>query len=234
MRAIAILLLLACRAWAFPPTKAVPLETKGDTITVVRSFPVTITAPAGADFYLWSYPDGFKAEAADNALTITAAPQGTHKIKVMSVSVVIDFEKKTKTVNKDTGETEIVVGTPKVPDPPTPPPPAGLAKALKDACAASPGTAAEKADHMGKLASLYRKAPDILDKLTTSGQLQTALIEARRLLPVPDTALLPVRKVIADELAKVLPADPAAPYGDPPRVKALFSTIEAALVEAVK
>jgi hypothetical protein len=128
----------------------------------------------------------------------------------------------------------IVAGDPPPPvppDPPIPPPLSALGKALKDAAAASPGTAAEKAAHMAALAALYRNAPAMLDKVKTAGQLMAVLLEARKPL-VPDGAILPVRQVIAAELAKVLPSDPAAPYGDPARVKALFSAIEAALMEA--
>src|SRR5262245_45304948 len=110
------------------PKKAVPLDVKGDTVTVVKSFPCVITAPPGADVNLPRGPEGVKPASADNLRTTNAAPNGTDKISVLAVTVTIDFEKKTKVVTKDTGEVEVVVGTPKPPDPP---PPTGLAKALK-------------------------------------------------------------------------------------------------------
>lgn len=129
-----LLLALALPAWAFPPPpKAVPLKVDGNTITFVKSFPVTVTAPAGADFYIWSYPDGVKAFSADNVLTITAAPNGTHRINVISLTLKIDFEAKKVEKIKDTGTTEINVGAPeppRPPDPPTPPVPVGALRVL--------------------------------------------------------------------------------------------------------
>jgi hypothetical protein len=231
MRVLLLLLLLVAPAWAWPPSRAMPLDVKGDTITFVRAFPATITAPAGADFYFWSFPEGVKATAADHALTVSAAPQGTHRITVTAITYKIDFDKKTKEIIKDTGEVEINVGA--GPKPPEPPAPTGLVKALRDARDASAGTPAERAEQMAKLAALYRQAPALLDRVKTAGELQAALLEARKLL-LPETALVPVRKLIGYELANVLPGKAADPYGDPARVKALFSSIEAALVEANK
>lgn len=214
-----------------PTTK--PLTITGDTITVVRSFPITITAPPNADYYSWNVPSNVQHTKSKNVLTITSAQGGELKVSVECVTWKIDFEKKTKDVVTEAFDTTMIVGMPNPPTPPTPPTPTGLVKALKDAYVSSPGSATERTDFMLKLAALYRQAPKILTKVKTSGELQTALIEARR-IDIPDIALVPVRKVIAEELAKVLPKDLTAPYGDPARVTALFSTIESALVEAIK
>lgn len=116
MRTLAGLMLtlcLACGLAAAPPAKkpgAVPLRIEGDTVVVVKSFPARVVAPEGADLYSWSYPAGVEAAAADNVLTITKAPRGSHRISVNSVTIEIDFEKKTRRVIKDSGEVTVNVG----------------------------------------------------------------------------------------------------------------------------
>lgn len=109
------------------PKKSVPLVIEGDTVTLVKGFPCTVKAAPGADVYLWSFPESVKATGSDDVLTITAAPDGEHKITV--VSVTVDFDK--KKVTKDSGSVTVLVGNPKPPPPPTPTDP--LTKALQKA-----------------------------------------------------------------------------------------------------
>jgi hypothetical protein len=127
-----ILFLVLCGVSFGAPTKAVPLDVKGDTVLVVRSFPITITAAAGAHSYQWSYPSAITAKRSRNVLTILNAPKGTHQIYVTSVTV--DFDK--KTVIEDEGDVSLVVGDVPGPGPvppgpdPKPPVPVGDLKVL--------------------------------------------------------------------------------------------------------
>lgn len=125
MRSVLLFLVLALTAVAAPP-KAVPLEVAGDTVTVVKSFPFTITAAFKENTsYFWQFPSSFKAVRNRNVLTVQAAPEGTHTI--ICNSVTVDFDKKTMT--DDIGETVVNVGKlvpptpPPGPDPPVPPTP---------------------------------------------------------------------------------------------------------------
>lgn len=130
MRATLMLLALCLppAAQAAPPKKAaVDLVLSGDTVTYVKSFPCQVTAKAGADFYIWSTPDGVKATSADNVLTVTAAPNGPTRITVVAVTIDVAFDeatkKVTKKVTKDAGFVEINFGLPEPPKPPGPPGP---------------------------------------------------------------------------------------------------------------
>jgi hypothetical protein len=115
--ACAALLLAACTLTAAEPVKSVPLKVEGDTVTVVRSFPVTVTANPGAALYVWRYPTTFKCVENMNVLTIVAAPEGMHEVKVNALYV--DFD--SKTTKPDAGTTSLVIGS--IPGPsPTPGP----------------------------------------------------------------------------------------------------------------
>ena len=121
LRALALCLMLCAAALGQTPKKAVPLNVTGDTVVVVRKFPVTVTAPAGAHVYTWLYPSTLTAKKSGNTLTVTAGPKGSHRISVSAITV--DFDK--KVVLEDTGETTLTVGdVPPGPDPgPNPPGP---------------------------------------------------------------------------------------------------------------
>lgn len=119
---LAWMLVLAAALSGQAAPKAVPLEVSGDTVTVVKSFPARITAAPGADFYLWSVPEGIKATKSRNVLTIASAPDGAYRIGVSAITVVVDFDKKTKDVIEDAGTVEVVFGTPAPPGPKPPDP----------------------------------------------------------------------------------------------------------------
>ena len=95
-------------AWADPP-KLVPLRVDGDTVLVVRSLPCTVTAPPGADFYLWECPPGVTAAPKDNVLTVTAAPAGQHRVLVTTITFDLPEGKKPEK-RKEIGETTLQVG----------------------------------------------------------------------------------------------------------------------------
>jgi hypothetical protein len=129
VRTVFLFLALACAAIAQTPKKAVPLSVEGNTVMVVKSFPVMVkAAPDEKGLFLWTYPDSVKADTdpeAENVLIIKDAPRGTHTIRV----VKIVYDKGKERFVKDKGETLLVVGdgspTPTPPDPgpgPTPTP----------------------------------------------------------------------------------------------------------------
>lgn len=64
----------------------VPLAVTGDTITTVRTLPFKVTAPAGADIYIWRYPAGVKATKDGNVLTVTAAPDGELTVEIDTIT----------------------------------------------------------------------------------------------------------------------------------------------------
>jgi hypothetical protein len=104
-----------------------PLKVTGDTVTVVRSFPVTITAPEGKGAVKWRLPDGVKGmpdPSRKHVLTLTAAPKGTHVITLERYR----HDKEKDDIVIDEGQTTIVVGDVPGPAPepgptPTPIPP---------------------------------------------------------------------------------------------------------------
>lgn len=137
MKSLLLMCVLACAAFAAPP-RAVPLDVSGDTVRVVRSFPVKVTAPAGAGYYAWTVPPSVTYTRAHNVITVTAAPKGSHKITVAAVSGKVGPDKVTVEFLVDEGETTLVVGDvpgpdpgPKPPDPPVPPAPVGDLRVLE-------------------------------------------------------------------------------------------------------
>ncbi len=120
----------------------VPLELRGDTVTVkvakqitvyedrvvIKSFTPTplIIAQPDIGFYYWTYPAVVKAVDKGNVLQINSAPQGDYTINLKIQSAVVDDKGKIKYVTKFS---DIVVSvgvpgpTPVPPIPPTPVPP---------------------------------------------------------------------------------------------------------------
>lgn len=128
LRCLPALVLSVALLSAAAPTKAVPLEVQGDTVRVVRSFPVTVVAPPGGKDYTWLYPSTFDTEESDNTLKIKSAPKGSHKIRVKIV-----FQNDKKDLSFERGEVTVTVGDvpgPKPPDPVDPPVPAGAMRVL--------------------------------------------------------------------------------------------------------
>jgi hypothetical protein len=125
LRAFVLSLALACVAFAAPPkaVKSVPIKVEGDTVTVVRAFPVTLTAELKDNtVYTWQYPSALKAVRSRNVLKVQDAPEGSYTIVCMTIT--IDFDK--KTFEEDTvGKVPAPVPpgpTPPEPTPPTPVP----------------------------------------------------------------------------------------------------------------
>lgn len=197
---------LAVLAWLLIATcavgQAVPLEISGDTVTVVRTLPCKVTAPAGADVYIWSHPSSIKSSEDDNVLTITAAPAGEVVIKVQTLTV--DWAAK-KTI-RARGTITLVVG--KLPDPgPGPPDPLLPDDPLLGGLRAAYGadTSATKEADARKLAAVWRSAAgeDFLKKAGTWRNLlsdMSAAAEAQ--LP---GRLKPIRSALSAELKSLVP-----------------------------
>lgn len=133
------LLLLAAMAVAAAPSKAIPLDVSGEgvqVVTVVKSLPCMVKAPAGKGIWIWQFPDAVKAKPDpenQNVLIVTAAPKGTHLITVINVrydKAIDDLVKVNGEVNLTVGEGPAPPDPPVPPVPPTPPAPAGPMRVL--------------------------------------------------------------------------------------------------------
>lgn len=126
MRALMLMLAMCLPAWAAPPLKSVPLKVEGDTVTIVKSLPCTVTAAPGHDVYVWGWPDGVKASSVDNVLTITEAPKGEVRITVVAFTIDFTYDEATKKITKkvirDTGVVVVNIGAPAPPGPKPPDP----------------------------------------------------------------------------------------------------------------
>lgn len=234
MRTIVLLLALVGVAMAAPP-RAVKLEVTGDTVTVVRSFPVQVTAAPGADIYVWQFPDGVRGEAVDGVLTVTAAPKGVHRVTITRLTFVFNESSKKWDKVRGTGETTLVVGELPAPPGPGPNPPAPgplspLAKALRDA-------AGGDVAGLKSLAAFYAESGLYLDvdAINTGRKLQERM-RADALKLVPADRLVKVRELIADEYARAMPADPDQPFTFDTRgvARGLFKAVAQALEEAAR
>lgn len=104
------------------------LEVLGDVVQVVRSLPVKIRAPEGADLYLWRHASSVESSEEGATLEISKAPLGAVRVTVQILR--IDWEG--KRFRKETLAVDLLIGsTPPPPpgpgpDPPPPPPPAAV------------------------------------------------------------------------------------------------------------
>ena len=102
----------------------IPLEVKGDIITVVQKLPFTINAPEGYDQYFWSFPSSVSAIDKGKTLEVSTAPNGKVVVGVKTLRLNIDWDKKTYKFEQKFGTIVFLVGNTPVPppDPPNPPP----------------------------------------------------------------------------------------------------------------
>ncbi len=122
----------------------------------------------------------------------------------------------------------VVVGDSPSPTPPSPADP--LAADVRKLFADDPSP--DKAGHLAQLAVLYREAVKYADAadVRTAGELAARIRTAASSL-VPPGALVPVRKRVADEIAKHLPVDGDVPLdaGTRRTAAALFARVATAL-----
>lgn len=92
-----------------------------EDLTVVKSFPFTVTAPTGAGLYFWTYPAGVQAADKGDVLEVVNAPKGAITISVKSISAKLDKDGKFIGFDTKFGSVSFAIGD--VPLPPDPKPP---------------------------------------------------------------------------------------------------------------
>jgi hypothetical protein len=92
-----------------------------EDLTVVKSFPFTVTAPTGAGLYFWTYPAGVQAADKGDVLEVTNGPKGAITISVKSISAKLDKDGKFVGFDTKFGSVSFAIGD--VPVPPDPKPP---------------------------------------------------------------------------------------------------------------
>lgn len=140
-RALLVLLLLANVSYG-----QIPLSLKGEGVsvvkvdkviivkedlTVVKSFPFTVSAAPGAGLYFWSLPVGVQSEDLGDSVKVTAAPKGSLTISLKAISPKLDKDGKFLGFLTQFGTVTFAVGdvpppppVPPEPKPPDPPQPA--------------------------------------------------------------------------------------------------------------
>ena len=128
---------------------------------------------------------------------VFVAPPGTYTVEGIAIKVAADG---TTTVEETSVEVTVEGEVPPAPVPVPPSPTDPLTLDLKALFQAEPP--ATRAKDAASLAGIYRAATIIADdaKVTTVGKLNELIAEARK-ATVADTALVPLRKRIAPELA---------------------------------
>ncbi len=100
-----------------------------EDLTVIKSFPFTVTAPSGAGLYFWTYPVGVQAVDKGDVLEVLNAPKGAISISVKSISAKLDKDGKFIGFDTRFGSVSFAIGDvpptpdPKPPNPPDPPKP---------------------------------------------------------------------------------------------------------------
>jgi hypothetical protein len=127
----------AAAAAPAPAAQDVALEVKGPGVAVVKvdrqvvvkvdvtlvsSLPFTVTAPAGAGLYFWTYPPAVTAQDRGDSLVVTAAPRGELQVGVKMISADVDKDGKFKGFLTRFGQVTFVVGEVPGPGPPDPGP----------------------------------------------------------------------------------------------------------------
>lgn len=121
-------------------------------VTLVASFPFTVSAPEGNGLYFWSYPPTVTAADLGDRLEITAAPKGELTVSVKVVAPKLDKEGRFLGFETKLGRVTFLVGDVPAPVPPTPPEPADPLFAKLKAAWALEADKAKRSD----LANFYR------------------------------------------------------------------------------
>lgn len=186
----------------------VPVEVKGQPAAFV-----TVKAETSGKVVRWMALDSglnlFPVELLKDTKTAVVSSAKSGRYRLLAVTAIGDEPSEPQIC------TVIIGDAPKPPLPDNPDNPPGpesdLAKNIKAAWFAE--TSADKVKHSKALASLFRQAPTVLDQVQTAGQLYATLKASADAL-LPKDAIGKVRAAIADELKKVLPADPQIVLSD--------------------
>lgn len=205
-----ILLLPLAFAQAPAPAVKLPNEIKGLPGRIVRL--TAETAEKNVRWYLVS-EDADLVPFPDGKVALFTAPKAG-RYAVLAWTAAGDMP-------SDAAKCVVVVG-----DPPGPGPVEPFARDLRKLFADD--STSDKARHVAQLAALYREAIAYAEKadVATAGDL-AARIRAAASTLVPADALVGIRKRIAEEIAKELPADGEKPLDAATRARAakLFERI---------
>ena len=174
----------------------VPAEVRGEVaefVTVIASTEGKVVRYVALDAGLQVFPSSLLAN--QRATVVTSAKPGRYRL--LAYTSVAD-------VPTEPVITTVIIGSS---TPPVPPPIDTLAEALGGIYGGSQER--DKAATLARLLTLYRAAPATIRSptITTTEQLYSALVTARKTAGIADTALSPIRERIAVEWTAVMGAD---------------------------
>ena len=174
----------------------VPAEVRGEVaefVTVIASTEGKVVRYVALDAGLQVFPSSLLAN--QRATVVTSARPGRYRL--LAYTSVAD-------VPTEPVITTVIIGSS---TPPVPPPIDTLAEALGGIYGGSQER--DKAATLARLLTLYRAAPATIRSptITTTEQLYSALVTARKTAGIADTALSPIRERIAVEWTAVMGAD---------------------------
>lgn len=198
----------------------VPAEVRGEVaefVTVIASTEGKVVRYVALDAGLQVFPSSLLAN--QRATVVTSARPG--KYRLLAYTSVAD-------VPTEPVITTVIIGSS---TPPVPPPIDTLAEALGGIYGGSQER--DKAATLARLITLYRAAPATIRSpmITTTEQLYSALVAARKTAGIADTALSPVRERIAVEWTSVMGADDRALT---PELRDAAITLAARIVAALE
>jgi hypothetical protein len=198
----------------------VPAEVRGEVaefVTVIASTEGKVVRYVALDAGLQVFPSSLLAN--QRATVVTSARPGRYRL--LAYTSVAD-------VPTEPVITTVIIGSS---TPPVPPPIDTLADALSGIYGGSQER--DKAATLAKLLTLYRAAPATIRSptITTTEQLYSAMVAARKTAGIADAALSPVRERIAVEWTAVMGADDRALT---PELRDAATTLSARIVSALE
>ncbi len=198
----------------------VPAEVRGEVaefVTVIASTEGKVVRYVALDAGLQVFPSSLLAN--QRATVVTSAKPGRYRL--LAYTSVAD-------IPTEPVITTVIIGSS---TPPVPPPIDTLAEALGGIYGGSQEK--DKATTLARLLTLYRAAPATIRSpmITTTEQLYSALVTARKTAGIADTALSPVRERIAVEWTAVMGADDRALT---PELRDAATTLSSRIVSALE
>jgi hypothetical protein len=198
----------------------VPAEVRGEVaefVTVIASTEGKVVRYVALDAGLQVFPSSLLAN--QRATVVTSARPGRYRL--LAYTSVAD-------VPTEPVITIVIIGGS---TPPVPPPIDTLADALAGIYGGSQER--DKAATLARLLTLYRAAPATIRSptITTTEQLYSAMVTARKNAGIADAALSPVRERIAVEWTAVMGADDRALT---PELRDAATTLAARIVAALE
>lgn len=198
----------------------VPAEVRGEVaefVTVIATTEGKVVRYVALDAGLQVFPSSLLAN--QRATVVTSARPG--KYRLLAYTSVAD-------VPTEPVITTVIIGGSA---PPVPPPIDTLAEALGGIYGGSQEK--DKAATLARLITLYRAAPATIRSptITTTEQLYSAMVTARKTAGIADAALSPVRERIAVEWTAVMGADDRALT---PELRDAATTLSSRIVSALE